>query len=422
MALLCFGLNHRTTPLEQREVFAISGEEARTAVETIASHPSVDEAIVLSTCNRMEWYLAAADADAAVYLLRQWLVAYTGYSASQLAGRLYQLQDEKAVQHLLRVASGLDSMVLGEPQILGQVRKAYELGLESQTTGPQLAELFRMAIQMGKRARTETAISRNATSIGSVTMRWVEGHASLAKSRRVAIIGAGEMGTLVAQHAAKLGDVDIRILNRTLARAQSLARQVEGRALPLRALPDTLAWADAAIVAASASDYLISVAQMPQRASELILVDLAVPRAIDPALAHAPGVRLFVLDDIQQVVQRNLAERQAAIPQVEAIIAASVRDYMAWRGGREVLPVLVGMRRKANDLARIELEQALHKLPTDDPAVADQMTRLAHRLVNKLLHEPTLRLKDQAAQGRAEPYAQAIYDLFALEDYVSNAN
>jgi glutamyl-tRNA reductase len=417
MTLLCLGLNHRTTPLEHREAFAISGEAARSALAAIGAHAAVDEVALLSTCNRMEWYVAASQGDEAIAELRRFLQNYTGYLPRQLDLYLYRLADADAVEHLLRVATGLDSMILGEPQILGQVRSAYDLALETQTSGPQLAELFRTAIQTGKQARTETAISRNATSIGSVTMRWITGHDAWRNSQRVAIVGAGEMGALVAQHASKSGSAEIRILNRTLSRAQTLARTLGATAHPLSALPETLAWADAVIAAAGAPEPLITPDMLPHaRPTPLLLVDLGVPRAIEPSVAQHPGVQLFVLDDLKQVVQHNLAQRRAAVPQVETMIAASVQAYMAWLGGREVLPVLVGMRRRANDLARAELEQALRKLPTDDPAVADQMSRLAHRLVNKLLHQPTIRLKAQAAQGNAQSYAQALYDLFVLED------
>ena len=419
MPILCIGLNHRTTPLAARGAFAIEGEEAREAMLRLAAHAAIDEAAVLSTCNRVEWYLAAADASAAEAFLRDFLKARTGFSDDQLTAYLYRLEDAEAVAHLMRVAAGLDSMVLGEPQILGQVRDAYEQGLAAQSIGPQLAELFRDAIALGKEARTKTAISRNATSIGSVAMHWVDGHVALASSRRVVIVGAGEMGTLVARHAAKLSDAQIRILNRTLSRAQELARHIGGVAHPLDALPENLAWADAVVMAAGSSGYLITPDHIAPRTSPLLMVDLSVPRAIDPAVAELPRVQLFVLDDIQQIVQRNLAERQAAIPEVEAMIEDAVRAYMAWLHQRRVLPVLVGMRRKANDLARAELEQALRKLPTDDPAVAEQMSRLAHRLVNKLLHEPTLQLKAQAAQGNAEPYARAIQALFSLDDYLN---
>ncbi len=419
MPILCLGLNHRTTPLAHREAFAIEGEDARQAMLKLIAHPAIDEAAVLSTCNRMEWYLAASDALAAVTALRDLLMARTGFPSRQLDGYLYLLNERDAVEHLMRVAAGLDSMVLGEPQILGQVRTAYEQGLSIHAIGPQLAELFRDAIALGKRARTETAISRNATSIGSVAMRWVEGHAALSQSRRLAVVGAGEMGALVAKHAAEVSDVQIRILNRTLSRAESLAARIGATSHPLASLPETLAWADAVIMAALSPHYLITPEHLAGRTTPLLLVDLAVPRAIDPEVAQVSHVQLFILDDIQQVVQQNLAQRQAAIPQVEALIEQAVTDYMAWLNQRQVLPVLVSMRRKANDLAQSELEQALRKLPSDDPAVAEQMSRLVHRLVNKLLHDPTLRLKAQAAQGNAEPYAHALQELFALEDYLN---
>ncbi len=416
MIILCLGLNHRTTPLAYREVFSLEGDDARQAMIALAAKPAIDEAVVLSTCNRMEWYLAAADGAAAAKAVHAFLENRTGFPFEQLEGYLYHFEGRQAVEHLMRVASGLDSMVLGEPQILGQVRSAYDMGLATQTIGPALAELFRDAIAVGKKARTETAISRNAVSIGTVAMQLVAAHTSAQAKPRLAVVGAGEMGTLVAQYASKLGHGHLRILNRTLERAERLARQTHATAHPLSQLPETLAWADAVIVAARGADYLVQADMLKEdRTTPLLLLDLSVPRAIDPALAEHPGVQLFVLDDLQQVVQRNLAERQAAIPQVEALIAEGVQNYMSWLQGREVLPVLVGMRRKANDLARAELELALRKLPTDDPAVADQMTRLAHRLVNKLLHEPTIRLKEQAAQGRAEPYAQALSELFALE-------
>ncbi len=419
MPILCIGLNHRSTPLAAREAFAIEGVDAKNALSFLVSRPEIDEIAVLSTCNRTEWYLTAQEETEAVARLRDFLRSHTGFPDGRLNGYLYDLRDQDAATHLMRVAAGLDSMVLGEPQILGQVRAAYEQGLEVHSIGPQLAELFRDAIALGKRARTETAISRNATSIGSVAMRWVAGHAALSQSRRLVIVGAGEMGALVAKHAAEVSDADIRILNRTISRAETLAEKIGAAAHPLDSLPETLAWADAVIVAATAPGYLVTADMLPARATPLLLVDLGVPRGVDPAVTDHPAVKLFVLDDIQQVVQHNLAQRQAAIPQVETMIDQSVSDYMAWLNQRQVLPVLVGMRRRANDLAQAELDQALRKLTTDDPAVAEQMSRMVHRLVNKLLHEPTLQLKAQAAQGNAEPYAQALQKLFALEDYLN---
>ncbi len=405
MSITLIGVNHRTAPLALRERLALSGDQLRAALADLRGWPSVEEAVILSTCNRLEIYVEG-DADVQIEaLIAQW----GDLALDDLRPHLYHLHDEMAVRHLLRVASGVESMILGESQVLGQVADAMDAAQTS--SGAILTHLFAQAVHTGKRARTETEISRHTTSVSHTA-------AQLARERggqRVLIIGAGEMATLAAQ---ALAGQEITIINRTYTRAVDLARQVGGRALDWLQFGAALAWADVIISATSAATSIVRAADLMDHSRNLLLIDIALPRNVDPAVSTLANVECWSLDDLQQRIDAHRAQRGAAIPQVEAIVDQETALFLDWLHSREVVPVITELQRWARDLAETEVAQALNRLDTPDPRTEQVITRLAHRLVNKMLHEPTVRLKLHAAEGDGQDYADALRDLFGLESEV----
>jgi len=301
-------------------------------------------------------------------------------------------------------------MTLGETQVLGQVGEALEIAQKHGASGSQLAHLFAQAIHTGKRARSETEISRHTTSVSHAAARLVRERAG----KHVLIIGAGEMATLAAQALTDQA-CEITILNRTYERASTLAHQVGARALDWLQFSAALSWADVLICATSASQPILRAADLAGRERPLLLIDTGLPRNIDPAAGTLSGVEYWTLDDLQELVDANLAQRSAAIPQVEAIVAEETALFLDWQRSREVVPVITELQRWARDLADSEVTQALHRLDTPDARTEQVITRMAHRLVNKLLHEPTVRLKLHAAEGNGQDYADTLRELFGLD-------
>ncbi len=406
MSITLIGVNHRTAPLALREQLALSGDHLHAALADLRGWPSIEEAVILSTCNRLEIYVEGG-ADVQIEpLIAQW----GDLALDDLRPHLYRLHDETAVRHLLRVASGVESMIVGESQVLGQVADALDSAQTS--SGAILSHLFAQAVHTGKRARSETDISRHTTSVSHTA-------AQLARERggqRVLIIGAGEMATLAAQ---ALEGQEITIINRTYARAAELARQVGGRALDWLQFESAIAWADVIISATSAAATpIVRAADLADRTRDLLLIDIALPRNIDPAVSELGNVEYWSLDDLQKRIDDHRAQRSAAIPQVEAIVEQETMLFLDWLHSREVVPVITELQRWARDLAETEVTQALNRLDTPDPRTEQVITRLAHRIVNKMLHEPTVRLKLHAAEGDGQDYADALRDLFGLESEV----
>lgn len=428
MNIVLVGLNHRTASVDLREQMILSGCSLRMALDEIqllrdsVSPAGVSESVILSTCNRLEVYGVGEDADAVSDALRGFLSRLQNIPRSTLEPHLYTLVDEAAVNHLLRVAAGLDSMILGEPQILGQVTTAFETARGSGVSGPVLSHLFTQAAHAGKRARTETAISQRTTSISHAAALLVSGQTSDFAGKRMLVIGAGEMAELAAKALHAHGAKHIAILNRTYPRAQRLAAEVGGEARGWNELHDALVEADAVITATGAPHIILYPQEVSRALSErqdrpLLLVDIAVPRDVDEAVAALPGVTCHDIDDLQHVVDDNLAQRQACIPAAEAIVSEETQKFMTWLNGRAVVPVIVSLRRQMEAVAEAEVQQALGRLEGLDANSEAVINRLAHRIVNKLLHEPTVRLKEHAASGDGIEYARAVRQLFALEDH-----
>lgn len=431
MTIILVGLNHRTAPVALREKLSLTGCALPTALEALWSERQVidiadglpqtgglHEAVILSTCNRLEIYASVQRRDAGWQRIERFLAGLKGIPLAELRPHLYYMEGNAAIEHLMRVTAGLDSMILGEPQILGQVTQAFDDARNSGMTGPTLSRLFSQAIHAGKRARTETDISRFATSVSSAGAQMVLLN-STNPSPNVLIVGAGEMAVLAAKTLQKQDVSNLAFINRTYSRAVELAEEFGGASLEWHQLADAFTWADAVITATGAPHTVIYTsdvaATLERRGSRpLRFVDIAVPRDVEVAVGSLPNVERYDIDDLQTIVDTNTAQREAAIPQVKAIIEDELKLFLDWQHSREVTPVIRDLRRWATEVAEAEVQQALNKLPDDDGQVAQLMNRLAHRIVNKLLHEPTVRLRGQAVEGNGHGYAHAVSELFGL--------
>lgn len=424
MDLLLVGLSHHTAPLSLRERLVLTDDrlEPLLSAFSAARQPldSRQELAWLSTCNRVE-LLAYGDPQALEDRLAAHLAGLGGLSESSLRPHLYILRGCRAARHLLRVACGLDSMVVGEPQILGQVTEAYEVALRHGTAGPVLSRLFQAAIHAGKRARAETGIAREASSLSAVAVRLATQVVGDLRSARVLVLGAGEMATLAVQALARRGARDLVVLNRSLSRARDLAAAWGGRAGTLDSLEAELAEADVVIASTGASQPLITRAQLaglldrrPTR--PLVILDIAVPRDVDPAAADLPGLTLFDLDGLHRRFSASLQQRLRDLPKVERIVEEELQDFLDWYRALEVHHLLRALHTRAEEIRQQELERTLRRLPGLGPQERDRLEALTRSLVRKLLHAPSLRLKARAREGKGDLYAQVAGDLFDLSE------
>lgn len=435
MALILLGLNHKTTPLDLRERLSFSPDQLRAALndlhdnyllaidEIMHKKPSQApqcEALILSTCNRLEIYAVVREDQKGWEAIEHFLMQQGGFRWGSLDEYFYRLAGRDVVDHLMRVASGLDSMILGEPQIIGQVSEAFHAAQQAQTTGPVLSHLLAQALHTGKRVYTETPISRHTTSTSHAAVQLIGAKIEDLTTAQVLVLGAGEIATQAAR-ALRMHQVEsITCINRTQTRAVDLAEQIQGKALPWKALPQALIRADVLISATGAQGMLlnreaIQAALAQRNGRKLTIMDLAVPRDIEPAVAELPGVYLYNIDDLQTTLDKNLALRQAAIPQVEALLAEGVESFWQWLQSRQIIPILTSFRSKVSALADAEVKLALKRMEGLNQQNQAAVTRAVHRIVNRMLHEPTERLKAHAAEGEGLFYAQALQDLFALD-------
>jgi glutamyl-tRNA reductase len=417
--LLVVGLSYHSAPVELRERLALSDHELADALLRLHEPTGpLQEAVILSTCNRLEVYAVAMQPAEGIAWIEHVLCAGEASKPGDIRSLLTVYTADAVVEHLLRVASGMESMILGESQILGQIARAYEEARRVKVCGPVLSHLFSQAIHAGKRARTETSIGRFSTSVSHSGATLIRDDFGGVPSR-VLIVGAGEMAGLAAQALARQGVTELRFVSRTYARALQLAEAHGGFALPWDHLQQGIAWAEAVLCATSAphsvihpDDVLAAIAEREGR--PLVFVDIAVPRDVDEEVRHLPGIRYYDIDDLQTLLDANLERRRAAIPAVETILEAERARYMEWYHGREVTPVIRDLRDWAQTVAADELEETLSRLADADPRTRHLVERLTHRLVNRLLHEPTARLRMQAAEGYACGYTYAVRELFAL--------
>ncbi|HZD10096.1 MAG TPA: glutamyl-tRNA reductase [Candidatus Binatia bacterium] len=423
--IACLGLSHHSAPVELREQLscALLQEEHLQPAGLAQRFTGLGEVVMLVTCNRIELYAAVEESCANPrQLLGDYLTTHHSENPSRLRDYLYYLNGEKAAQHLVEVASGLDSQILGEPQILGQVTSAFMQAIEARTIGPLLTTLFRGAIRAGKKARAQTAISTNPASIGSVSISLAERLVGPLQERNVLVVGAGEMGRLAIDALRKRGVQNIALANRTRSRAERLAQAWQGKVHSLEELPEALCEADV-VITATAAPYSIMDAALLKRVlqrrqeRDLVIVDIALPRDVETEAGRLPHVHLFTMDDLRQSLDDALAARRREIPLVQAVIAEEMARLRQEFRELAVSPLIGDLRQKAEAIRQQEMQRTLRFLGDDvDPKTLDQLQHLSRSLVNKLLHEPTMCLRQHASNGHAGDYAAVVRELFDLKD------
>lgn len=402
MAFNILGINHRTAPVSLREKVAFNEDRLTAALRTLRQESGVAEVVILSTCNRTEVYWAGSASGAE---LSQWLERHHG-NQLDIAASVYVHNERRAVEHAFSVASGLDSMVLGEAQILGQLKDAYRVAHETGSTGPTLNKLFQAAFSAAKRVRSETQIGANAVSLASATVKLARRVYSDLSAHSALLIGAGEMVALTARHFTAAGVRRLVIANRTLSRAQALAADIQGYAVDLGRLDDELAQADIVISCTASPVPLITKAAAAaairsRRRRPIFMVDLAVPRDIDPAVAELEDIYLFSIDDLQQVVDENLQAREIAAEGARLLIQKEVTRFLVASRAQDAAPAIRALRQQADAIRRQTLEQA-RRLLSAGKSADETMEFLASTLTNRLLHAPTQALRQGSEPGGAE--------------------
>ena len=417
MPLLALGLNHQTAPIALRERVAVAAERLPAALRELQSVPGVSEAALLSTCNRTEIYAQVEDGqDLAI---AEWLARQHGLSQDSLETYLYRHRDEDAVRHLFRVATGLDSMILGEPQILGQVKDAWQVARDARTLRNPLDRLFQQTFAVAKRVRTDTRIGAHPVSVAFAAVRLARQRFAELDQATVLLIGAGDTIELAARH---LVDADVKrllVANRTLEHAQALASRYGGYALPLSELERHLPEADIVLSATASRDPIlgrraVDAALTARKRRPMFLLDLAVPRDIAPDVAELRDVYLYTVDDLEQVIEENRASRREAAQQAEAIIDLQVEHFMAWwhaQGRQDAIRQLRGQAESAREQA---LARAREQLAQGQP-IDEVIERLAHQLTNKLMHGPSTALRQAALDGDLD-LLRAAERLYAKDD------
>jgi glutamyl-tRNA reductase len=419
--LFLLGVSHRTAPVELREKLDFSSRGIGDAVEALSTRPSATESVVISTCNRSEIYVASAHPARARAELVQFLSEYHQLPPEAFLPHLFFKEDAAAAGHLFRVAAGLDSLVVGEPQVLGQVKEAFQAAHERRCAGPLLGKLFHWSFGVGKRVRTETAIGEGAVSVSFAAVALARKIFGRLNGRHVLVVGAGEISTLTAQHLRAQGVGEIVITSRTESQAEALAAAVSGRAVPWAQMPSALGAADIVITATGSQRPIITRQHLEaatggrRRSSPLFIIDIAVPRDVAADVSEIEQVFLYNVDDLQSIVEENLSRRSAQITRAEEIVAEELHRFSSWRRSRGAVPTVVALRKKFEEIRRSELQRLDRKLgalPPEAKARVDEVTRL---IVEKLLLEPTEQLKALPDEETQVAYTEAVNRIFRLQ-------
>ncbi|OBJ06501.1 glutamyl-tRNA reductase [Mycobacterium sp. 1465703.0] len=433
MSVLLFGVSHRSAPVSVLEQLSIDEADQGKIVDRVLQSPLVTEAMVLSTCNRVEVYAVVDAFHGGLAVIGQVLSEQSGMSMADLTKYAYVRYSEAAVEHLFAVASGLDSAVIGEQQVLGQVRRAYASAETNRTVGRILHELAQRALSVGKRVHSETAIDAAGASVVSVALDMADRRLGGLSGKTAVLVGAGAMGALAAAHLSRAGIQRVHVLNRSLSRAQRLARKirdcgVQADALPLERLADTVAGADVVVSCTGAVSPVISLADVhhalaaahrDEATNPLVICDLGMPRDVDPAVAGLPGVWVVDVDRVQH--EPSAHATAADVDAARTIVATEVAAYLAGQRMAEVTPTVTALRQRAADVVEAELLRLDNRLPGLESAQREEVARTVRRVVDKLLHAPTVRIKQLASAPGGDSYAEALRELFELDQTAVDA-
>ena len=401
MKVFVAGLNHKTADIEVREKVAFDGSKLDEGLLGLKELPEVDEAIILSTCNRVELYSNVTDTAKASESIKTFLSEFHNVDRGLLDNSLYIYDDIDAVRHIFRVASSLDSMVIGEPQILGQLKDAFEMALNKKTTGILLNRLIKKAISTAKRVRTETRIAENAVSISFAAVELAKQIFTNLSGKVSMLLGAGEMAELAARHLISNGVKEVIVANRTYERACDLAKDFNGRPVKFDAFLQEMVLTDIVICSTGASRYVLMKDQMQKVMKErkqrpVFIIDISVPRNIDPEINALDNVYLYDIDDLQGIVDTNMFERKKEAEKAEKIIEEEIEPFLKWQSSLDSVPTIVALRDKAEEIKREELIKLLHKIPELGEKEKEAIEYMATAIINKLIHPPTIALKEDS--------------------------
>jgi glutamyl-tRNA reductase len=420
VSLLVIGLSHRTAPIALLE--AVAGAHAGALAQRVAAADAVGESVVLTTCNRLEVYAEALTFHGAVAAIGESLAEVTGVDRTELTSHLYVHFEDRAVAHAFSVAAGLESMAVGEAQVLGQLRDALRAGQRAGTVGESLNSLLQQALRVGKRAHHETAIDTVSRSLVEAGLDEAERRLGDLRSRTVLVLGAGGMSSLAATTAARRGVDGILIANRTLTRGERLAETTGGRAVAIDRLVEAIAEADVVVSSTGSAQYLVSAdlvaAAAATRDQNRVFVDLALPHDVEPNVADLPGTTLIGLADLGAILEERADVE--TLPEVQAVrdlVTGEVAAYLASRMVKSVAPTVAALRSRAAAVVASEMERLDHRLPDLDEATREEFQHSVHRVVEKLLHTPTVRVKELTSDGHGEDYAAALRELFDLDPH-----
>lgn len=421
--LTVVGTNHKRAPIDVRERLSCPQQALPIRLKSLLQHEGFNEAVILSTCNRTEVYAACSHNQGQREFLTGMLSEWSGIPVADLNGKLYALNEEEAVTHLFKVASGLDSLVVGEPQIQGQVREAAKTAIKVHAAGRILGDLFRRAQNVASRIRKETGFGFEKASVSSAAIALLKKEANGRPIHSILFIGAGKMITLAADGLSQVNHTEVLFANRTLQRAEELAERFTGRPLAFNQIPLALEKVDAVLSCTSAADYIITADQLrgviEKRSSRpLIFIDAAVPRNIDPASAHLPGVQLFNIDDLGPFVKATQESIQPYVTSAERLIEQEVQNFYAHLRAYNANDTLKDLRRIAEQIREGELSRALRRMGHVTAREKEIVDLLTKRIINKLLYEPTARLKEHASNSDGETYEAIIRELFAIDQEI----
>ena len=419
MNIIVVGLSHKTAPIDIREKVAFAPTAMQEPLHQAVALPAVAEAVIVSTCNRVEIYATSRDVEGCIVQLKRFIADFHSLSLEELESHLYDYQGEEAIHHVFRVASSLDSMVLGEPQILGQIKTAYGYAAEFKTAGLILNRFLHKSFSVAKRVRTETAIASNAVSVSFAAVELARKIFGKLEDKTVMLIGAGEMCELAARHFVSNGVSSVMVTNRTFERAEKLATEFDGRPIPFDDFTEYLHQADIILTSTGAPNFILGHQKMEEvikkrKNRPMFLIDIAVPRDIEPKVNDIANIYLYDVDDLQEVVSANLKGRQKEAKKAEAIIDQEIGQFHRWLGNLDVVPTIVALRQKFEQVRKSEVEKTLSRFNDLGAKEQKAIEAMTSAIINKLLHQPISILKQTEDEAAGDAYVDSVRALFDL--------